>query len=301
MIPEHEAYVEHARGRTWYRVVGEGADGRDPLVCLHGGPGSTHNYFALLERLAEDGRAVVLYDQLGCGRSERPKGIDWSVRVFLDELAALREKLGLERIHLLGTSWGGMLALEHALAGAAGLTSLVLSSTLASIDEWVAEAKRLRAELPAGVVATLDRHEEAGDYDAPEYRAALDVFDDRYVRRGALGRPELELMKAGLGKESYRAMVGPNEWTVTGALRGWDVRDRLGEIAVPALVARGRFDMCTERIAATLLSGLRDAREAVFEESSHMPALEEPERYREVVGAFLREAERPVDTAPATP
>jgi L-proline amide hydrolase len=286
-----EGYVEHGGGRTWYRVVGECSDGRDPLLCLHGGPGSTHNYFTPLERLAEDGRAVVLYDQLGCGRSDRPDEIEWSVGVFLDELAALRDQLALERVHLLGTSWGGMLALEHALSGYGGLTSLVLSSTLASIEEWVAEALRLRAELPADVVATIERHEAAGDYDAPGYRAALDVFDDRYVRRGARGRPELELMQAGLGKESYRAMVGPNEWTVTGALRGWDVRDRLGEIAVPALVARGRYDMCTESVAATLLAGLADAREAVFEESSHMPALEETDRYLEVGGAFLREAE----------
>jgi L-proline amide hydrolase len=291
VIPEGEGWLEHRGLRTWYRVVGEGSDGRDPLLCLHGGPGSTHHYFAPLERLAEDGRAVVLYDQLGCGRSDRPDGIEWGVGVFLDELAALRDELGLERVHLLGTSWGGMLALEHALSGFDGLTSLVLSSTLASIDEWVAEARRLRAGLPAEVVETLDRHEAAGTYDDPEYRAALDVFDDRHVRRGAIGRPELELMQLGLGRESYRAMVGPNEWTVTGALRGWDVRDRLGEIDVPALVVRGRYDMCTAVVAATLLRGLPDAREAVFEESSHMPALEESDRYLEVVGAFLREAE----------
>jgi L-proline amide hydrolase len=286
-----EGYVEWRGYRTWYRVVGESADGRDPLLCLHGGPGSTHNYFAPLERLAEDGRAVVLYDQVGCGNSDRPADIDWNVGVFLDELAAVHEHLGLERVHLLGTSWGGMLALEHALSGYGGLTSLVLSSTLASIEEWVAEALRLRAALPADVVATMERCEAAGDYESPEYRQALDVFDDAYVRRGAIGRPELELMKAGLGKESYRAMVGPSEWLVTGALAGWDVRPRLGEVATPALVARGAYDMCTESIAATLLDGLPDARGVVFEESSHMPALEEPERYRRVVGEFLRETE----------
>jgi L-proline amide hydrolase len=286
-----QGYVENGRFRTWFRVTGESAAGRDPLLCLHGGPGSTHNYFAPLERLAEDGRAIVFYDQVGCGNSDRPTDIDWKVGVFLDELAAVREHLGLERVHLLGTSWGGMLALEHALSGYGGLTSLVLSSTLASIEEWVAEALRLRAALPADVVATMERCEAAGDYESPEYRQALDVFDDAYVRRGAIGRPELELMKAGLGKESYRAMVGPSEWLVTGALAGWDVRPRLGEIATPALVARGAHDMCTESIAATLLAGLPDARGVVFEESSHMPVLEEPDRYLEVVGAFLAEAE----------
>jgi L-proline amide hydrolase len=291
VIQELEGYLERGGRRTWYRVVGVSQAGRDPLLLLHGGPGSTHNYLAPLERLAQDGRAIVLYDQLGCGRSDRPDDVEWSVALFLDELAALRDELGLEQVHLLGTSWGGMLALEHALGGYGGLTSLVLSSTPASIDEWVAEALRLRALLPADVVATFERCEAVGDYDGPEYRAALDVFDDHYVRRGAIGRPELDRMEAGLGKESYRAMVGPSEWIVTGALAGWDVRDRLGETETPTLVARGAYDMCTEAVAATLLAGLPNARAAVFEESSHMPALEEPERYREVVGAFLREAE----------
>lgn len=286
-----EGYLDFRGYRTWYRVAGESADGRDPLVALHGGPGSTHNYFTPLERLAEDGRAVVLYDQIGCGNSDRPQDVDWSVQVFLDELATLRDQLELERIHLLGTSWGGQLALEHALSGYGGLTSLVLSSTLASIEEWVLEARRLRAELPADVVETLDRHEEAGTFDDPEYREALAVFDDHYVHRGARGTPELARMHAERGPEVYRAMVGPNEWTVTGKLRGWDVRDRLREITVPALVVRGAYDMCTESIAKTLLDGLPNARYAVFEESSHMPALEESDRYLEVVGAFLRETE----------
>jgi proline-specific peptidase len=290
-VEAREGYVDFRGYRTWYRIVGESADGRDPLVALHGGPGSTHNYFAPLERLAGDGRAVVLYDQIGCGNSDRPQDIDWSVQVFLDELATLRDQLGLERIHLLGTSWGGQLALEHALSGYGGLTSLVLSSTLASIEEWVLEARRLRAALPADVVHVLDRHEQAGTYDAPEYREAVGVFDDHYVHRAARETPELARMHAESGPEVYRAMVGPNEWTVTGKLCDWDVRDRLGEIAVPALIARGAYDICTERIAATLLEGLPNAHGVVFEESSHMPALEESDRYLEVVEAFLRDTE----------
>jgi proline-specific peptidase len=292
-LEDREGHVVLHGHRTWYRIVGESRDGRHPLLCLHGGPGSTHHYFEPLERLAEGGRAVALYDQLGCGRSDRPEGIEWSVGIFLAELAALRDELGLGRVHGLGPSWGGMLALEHALSGYGGLTSLVLSSTLASVEEWAAEARRLRDELPAEVVEVLDRHEAAGAYDDPEYRAALGRFDERYVHRGATGRPELERMKAERGEDSYHAMVGPNEWTVTGALRDWDLRPRLGGIDVPALVVRGAHDMCTEPIAATLLRGLPDAREVVLAESSHMPVLEESDRYLEVVGAFLEEVEEP--------
>ena len=100
-------------------------------------------------------------------------------------------------------------------------------------------------------------------------------------------------MHAEKGPEVYLAMVGPNEWTVTGKLRDWDIRDRLGEIHVPALVVRGAYDICTEAIAATLLEGLPNARGVLFEESFHMPALEESDRYLEVVGAFLRQTEEP--------
>ena len=211
--------------------------------------------------------------------------------VFLDELAALRSELGLDRVHLLGTSWGGMLALEHALSGFGGLSSLVLSSTLASAEEWESEVRRLRDELPADVLAVLDEHDRAGDYETPEYERAEAVFNARHFYRGDADPPELERMLPERGRESYRAMWGPNEWTLTGALRGWDVRPRLHELDVPALVIRGRYDLSTETIAATLVRGLPQAREVIFEESSHTPVLEETERYLEVVGGFLRESE----------
>lgn len=290
-MTEREGWIEWEGHRTWCRVVGDLDSRFDPLLCLHGGPGSTHHYFAPLERLAADGRAVVLYDQLGCGRSDRSAGIEWTLQLFLDELAALREQLGLECVHLLGTSWGGMLALEHALSGFGGLTSLVLSSTLASAAEWEVEVKRLRDELPPDVIAVLDEHERAGTYESPEYERAEAVLNARHFYRGADYPPELERMLPERGRESYRAMWGPNEWTLTGALLGWDVRPRLHELDLPALVIRGTYDLSTESIAATLVRSLPQAREVVFEQSSHTPVLEETERYLEVVGAFLREAE----------
>jgi len=286
-----EGYVDFRGYRTWYRFVGDPNTPKTPLLALHGGPGSTHNYFAPLERLGSV-RPVVLYDQIGCGKSDRPVDIEWSLDVFREEVAALREQLGLERIHLLGTSWGGMLAQEHVLTGATGIVSLVLSSTLASIDQWAKEQLRLRAELPAEVVDVMDRHEKAGTFDDPEYEQAMDVYFDRHFYRGPKPRAELERMAKGRATDVYRAMQGPNEWTTTGALRGWDIRDRLREIDVPTLVVRGRYDMCTEPIAATLVEGIPGAREVVLEDSSHTPVLEETDRYLEAVSTFQREAER---------
>jgi L-proline amide hydrolase len=285
--PAAEGYLDYRGYRTWYRVVGDLASGAAPLLALHGGPGSTHHYFAPLERLASE-RPVVLYDQIGCGGSDRPRDLDWSVAVFRDEVDAVRSQLGLERVHLLGTSWGGMLALEHVLAGGEGVASLILSSTLASIDEWAAEQVLLRNALPPDVVEVLDRHERAGTYDAPEYEQALQVYSDRHFYRGPKPRAELERMEAEKGPDVYRAMQGPNEWTPTGALRGWDVRDRLGEIDIPTLVIRGRHDMCTDAIAATLGAGIQGAREVVLAESSHTPVLEETDAYLEAIRTFTK-------------
>jgi len=288
--PVSEGYVDYRRYRTWYRVVGDLASATVPLLALHGGPGSTHHYFGPLERLGRE-RPVVLYDQIGCGSSDRPQDIEWSVAVFREEVDAVRSHLGLERIHLLGTSWGGMLALEHLLSGAKGIVSLILSSTLASVDQWAAEQVVLRNALPPAVVEVLDRHERAGTYDDPEYEQAMEAYFDRHFYRGPKPRPELERMNAEKAKDVYRAMQGPNEWTVTGAIRGWDVRDRLGEIDLPTLVIRGRHDMCTDSIAATLVRGIRNAREVVLEESSHTPVLEETDRYLETITAFMRDSE----------
>ena len=285
-----EGYVQFRGYRTWYRFVGDLNSPVTPLLALHGGPGSTHNYFGPLEGLAAQ-RPVVVYDQIGCGKSDRPEDIEWSVDVFRDEVAAVRDQLGLERIHLLGTSWGGMLAQEHVLSGAQGIVSLVLSSTLANLALWNEEQLRLRAALPSDVIEVLDRHEKAGTYDDPEYEEAMEAYFDRHFYRGPKPRAELEAMAAQKAPDVYRAMQGPNEWTTTGALKGWDTRDRLKEIDVPTLVARGRYDMCTDRIAAELVDGIRGAREVVFEESSHTPVLEEPDKYLEVVGEFLAEAE----------
>jgi len=265
-----EGVLERPVGRTWYRVTGNG--GRTPLLCLHGGPGSTHNYFAPLERLADE-RPVVLYDQLGCGRSDRPDDLEWCLPVFLDELDALRAHLGLERVHLLGTSWGGMLALEHALARQESLASLVLSSTLASAEEWAAEVRLLRDAIPEGDDEVT--HE----------------FEARHFYRRADEPSELRRMRAERGAPVYEAMWGPNEWTVTGALGGWDVRPRLHELKLPTLILRGAYDLSTPAISRTLREGIPHARECVFDSSSHTPVLEETERYLSVVREFLYSVE----------
>ena len=258
--------------RTRYWIAGEPAPGTLPLLCLHGGPGSSHTYFTRLERLADEGRQVVLYDQLGCGDSDRPDHDSlWTLELFVSEVQAVRDHLGLDRVHLLGTSWGGMLAQEYALTRPAGLESLVLSSTLASADQWVSEARRLLAALGP----------DAGE----------DEFDAAHFCRLDPPPPEMAIMATKRNPRVYEAMWGPNEFTCTGRLKGWTTVDRLGEIRLPTLVLRGGYDMCTPAIAQVLLDGIAGSELVVLEHSAHAPVVEEPERYRAVVGDFLSRVE----------
>src|SRR5690348_16588753 len=182
--------LDGEEAETWYRVTGElrpgDAEAPAPLVVLHGGPGATHDYLLSLADLA-DRRAVVHYDQLGNGRSTHypDRGADfWTVDLFVRELHNLVGALGIaDRHHVLGQSWGGFLAQEYAFTKPAGLRSLILADTAASFPDFVAEANRLRADLPRDVEATLRRHEEAGTTDDPAYMEACQVFYARHVCR----------------------------------------------------------------------------------------------------------------------
>jgi len=263
---------------TWYEVVGDGeATGRLPLLVLHGGPGSAHYALEGLGALAAQGRRVVFYDQLGSGESDRPDDPSlWTVETFVDQLRSVREGLGLERIHLFGSSWGGMLALEYALTQPAGLASLVLNSTPTSAPRWAEEAKRLHDELPLGL----------SDEEAEK------EFWRRNICRIEPEPEPLRRSREKFGKQVYETMWGPNEFTVTGTLRDWDVIDRLSEIRMPALITSGRYDECTPVLVEPLQRGLLGSEWVLFEESAHVPYLEEPERYLQVVGDFLDRVEQ---------
>ena len=167
MIPEpsRTGTVGFGPYETWFRVTGDLDGGEIPLVVVHGGPGAAHNYLLQIANLASTGRPVIHYDQLGCGRSThlRDRGVEfWTVELFLAELTNLVDALGLDRYHVLGQSWGGMLGAEYAVTRPEGLASLVISNSPASMDLWAAEANRLRRDLPDDVRDALDRHEADG-------------------------------------------------------------------------------------------------------------------------------------------
>lgn len=289
---EQEGFIPFKGYQTWYKIVGEKEEaGKLPLLCLHGGPGACHDYLLSLTAMANTGRRVIFYDQLGCGNSHiaSSKPDMWTVDLYVEEVDAVRKALGLEKIHLLGQSWGGMLAMEYMIRQPQGVASVTIASSPASMIQWVEEANKLRDELPADIQGALLKHEAAGTTDSAEYQAAMTEFYNRHVCRVVPNPDYVQKSFAKLGEhpEVYYTMNGPSEFHVIGTLKNWNIIDQLGKINAPTLVTSGRYDEATPVIAGTVHDGIRGSEWVIFENSSHMAHVEEPERYMAVLGEFI--------------
>jgi proline-specific peptidase len=284
-----EGYIDVEGGRVWYRSVGEGGV---PLLCLHGGPGFTHYYLEPLEALA-DRRQVIFYDQLGCGRADRPTdpGL-WTVDRFVQELAEVRAALGLERMHLFGSSWGGMLAMQYTLDRQPDLESLILCGSPASMTRWVSDCTGLLEQEPPEVVQVIRQHERDGFTACPEYQAAILGFYRKHVCRMSPWPGGLERSFAEAGYEVYNFMNGPSEFTVTGTLKTWDVMDRLPEIAVPTLLVGGRYDECTPGHLEEMHRRIAGSQLEIIEDASHLCFAEQPNVFNDLANGFLAAHDR---------
>jgi L-proline amide hydrolase len=279
--------------RTWYRVRGDVDSGKPPLVVVHGGPGCTHDYLLAYGGIAETGRAVVFYDQVGNGRSthlpDKPDGF-WTVELFLDELDNLLAHLGIrERYDLLGQSWGGMLAAEHAVLRPPGLNALVIANSPASMALWLEAAEKLRQALPADVQRILLQHEADGSYRHPDYQIATRFYYERHVCRAVPWPGEVVRTFDAVDADPtvYGAMGGPNEFHIIGTLKNWTIIDRLDRIAAPTLILSGLYDEAAPEVVEPFLLKIADSRWRIFHRSSHMPHVEETEACLQEVARFL--------------
>ena len=285
---EGEGHIDVPGGQVWYKVVGSGES--VPLLTLHGGPGGGHDYLEPLNALASE-RPVVFFDQLGCGKSDTPDDVSlWRIDRFVDEVTAVRDALGLDRIHLLGHSWGGWLAIEYMLGAPSGVVSLTLASTSASIPQFVYEAGKLISKLPREMAETMRRLEAEGDFENPEFEAGMMEFYKRHLcRLDPWPDPIMRSLENLDGNIVYETMNGPTEFTVIGNMKDWNRIEKLSEIVAPTLITCGRYDELTPACSRTLHQGIMNSRMHVFERSAHMAHLEETESYLQILSEFLRD------------
>ncbi|ART70901.1 alpha/beta hydrolase [Mycobacterium dioxanotrophicus] len=282
---------------TWVQVTTPETAHPDalPLFVLHGGPGMAHNYVANIAALADEtGRSVIHYDQLGCGNSthlpDAPAEF-WTPELFVDEFHTVRTALGIDRYHVLGQSWGGMLGAEIAVREPAGLASLSICNSPASMQLWLHGAAELRAQLPPDMLGAMRRHEADGTVADPTYLAATQEFYRRHVCRVTPMPKDFADSEAQMVADPtvYYTMNGPNEFHVIGTLRDWSIIDRLAAITAPVLVVAGEFDEATPATWQPYVDNIADVRSHVFPDSSHCTHLEKPEEFRAVIAEFLHE------------
>lgn len=263
--------------------------GDDVLFLLNGGPGLPCDYLRdPLVPLAEAGYRVVTYDQLGTGASDVPTDPAlWTIERYRDEVEQVRQALGIERMHLLGHSWGGWLAIEYALKYPGVLKSLVLSNTSADMPHMIEELHRLRRALGPETQAMMLAHEAEGNFDHPEYKAAITLLSYRHVYRL---RELPASVRASIDHENhaiYDTMQGPNEFHFTGNLKDWNRVPDLPRIKTPTLVLVGQHDELTPACAMRIQHNMPNAELRVFQNSSHMAMYEEPQAYLDTVRTFL--------------
>jgi proline iminopeptidase len=289
MRNSQEGFIDVPGGKVWYRVVGM-EQKRVPLLLLHGGPGAPHDYLEPLEALGDD-RPVIFYDQLGCGNSDRPDDPAlWTIERYLAELERVRAFLGLEKVHILGQSWGSMLATDYLLEmKPAGVESLIFSGPCLSASRWQADQRVYLAQMAEGIQQVIAEKEAAGDTGSPEYEDAVMHYYRRHVCRLDPWPECFNRTLEKFGKPAYEAMWGPSEFTITGHLRDYERAERLREIAQPVLFTCGRHDEATPETTAFYHRMQMNpwSELVIFEEASHGHHLEKPEEFLGKLRDFL--------------
>lgn len=285
-----EGFIPVEGGRIWYHRVGSGPG--TPLVLLHGGPGSSSYYLKPLLALSVD-RPVIIYDQLGCGKSDRPTDTTlFTVDRYVRELQTLRDSLGLREIHLLGHSWGAMLAEAYMATHPKGVRSLILSSPLVTTAQWERDADSLLRALPDSMRDAIARHEADHTTSSPEYVSATKAYYDLYLTR-THPRPtaDNDSSSAGFGRQVYQYMWGPSEFSSTGTLKTFDATAWLREVRVPTLFIAGEFDEATPESTRKFSRLVPGAEFVMIPGSGHVTTRDNPDALRSEIRSFLARVE----------
>lgn len=282
-----EGYIPVIGGNVWYRLLGRNQPGL-PLLLLHGGPGFPHDYLEPLEPL-KDERPVIFYDQLGCGNSDRPEDPSlWTLERFLDELEQVIQVLKLEKFHLLGQSWGSMLAVDFMLnRRSSNVVSLILSGPCLSVIRFTADQKAWLVEFPEGMQRIIQEKEASRDFQSTEYQEAMWAYYKRHVCRLDPWPDCLMRSLEKMGRSVYEHMWGPSEFTMTGILKDYDRTVLLKDIKVPTLFTCGRYDEATPSSTALYHDQLPGSEMVIFEDASHEHHIEKAELYIKIVREFL--------------
>ena len=296
--------IQTPRGtfKVWTKRFGNNP--RIRLLLLHGGPGATHEYFEGFESfLPAEGIEFIYYDQLGSAYSDQPKDDSlWTIERFVDEVEQVRKALSLTRddFYLLGSSWGGILAVEYALAHPQELKALVISNMMMSIPDYNRYANEVLAkQMDPAVVKEIREIEARKEYESPRYMELLmpHFYAQHVLRRPPEDWPDGVLRALGkLNKDIYVTMQGPSEFAASGRLEKWDRKADLPRITVPTLVIGAQHDTMDPDHMRWVASQVKNGRFLLCPSGGHFAMWDDQATYFPGLIAFLRDVDagRPV-------
>ena len=279
--------------KVWIKRIGNNP--RLKLLLLTGGPGASHDYLNVMDSfLPQEGVEYYHYDQLETGVSDRPNDPDlWSLARYVDEVDQVRKAIGGDKSNfcLLGHSWGGMLAMEYALAHQDQMKCLVISNMMASIPAYNAYATRvLEPQMNQAALKQILAIEASGKTEKPEYMTLLmpNWYEQHILRRPADQWPE-PVIRAGsnMNRQFYVTMQGPSEMGARGRLVNWDRFAELKRIQVPTLVISGKYDTMDPAYMAQMAKQLPHG-ELAATNGGHMAMYDDQPNYFAKLTAFLR-------------
>lgn len=289
----YEGYMSFNQYQTYYRIIKPDHSTKTPLVMLHGGPGSTHNYFEIFDEFAQKYKQpIIMYDQIGCGNSSIPNDPSiYNRQTWLKELDALVNRLQLSSFHLLGQSFGGMLAIMYLCDyQPINVKSVILSSTLSDANLWRQEQQRMIKELPLNLQQAIALAQETGDFTSSEYLKANEEFMLRHCApHFTKNDPEPLWRPKKSGTLAYQTAWGPNEYSPLGNLADYNYTAKLHQIKIPSLIISGTDDLCTPLVAKTMFDNLPDAKWELFANCRHMPFVENYPKYCQILADWLNE------------
>jgi len=280
---------------VWTKRVGSNPTMK--VLLLHGGPAGTHEYFEAFDSyLPAAGIEFIYYDQLGSHRSSQPDiPALWDTARFVAEVEQVRLALGLDahNFFLLGHSWGGILAMEYALAHQGHLKGLVISNMVSSIPAYNRYAREvLMPGIPAAVLAEIQAIEAAKDYENPRYMELLipHHYEHHVLRRPHAQWPDPVLRAfAHLNPKVYVPMQGPSELGASGKLLQWDRTADLPQITVPTLTIGGAHDTMDPKQMQAMAQALPHGRYLHCPNGSHMAMYDDQVTYMQGLVAFLQD------------
>ena len=275
--------------KLWYGKVGSG--NLAPVLVLHGGPGGNHHNLIAFQALAEE-RVVIFYDQLGCGKSDCPDDNSlWTASRYFDEVRAVRDELGLKEYHLIGHSWGTMLAVGFGFRYPEGILSLSLHSPILSFPYYINNvAPALKQGLVNNAGEIIDNYELKGRGAKSDYQQACLEFTKKHVTQTWPLPEAMKKLIAARNSAVHEVMVkSDSELNVLGNLKTMDVTKELTSINVPVLMTCGEDDLCRPTFIKWQASFNKDIRVKIIKDSAHMTPFDNPQELIKIQRHFLKE------------